>query len=190
MIQAVQVIDEITRSNILNLFPEYDIAYEYTVEPIENATVSLTGYATQTTNSSGVAEFSDVVPANDIAYTITATGLGGTATDDVTIVVENASPLPSINLTASPETIAKGESTTLSWDSENATSVHIDQGIGLVSANDTWDVSPAHTTMYTITATGSVGSVSASVLVNVTATPAAQLFIIVSSGARPSKLAP
>lgn len=38
MIQAVQVIDEITRSNILNLFPEYDIAYEYTVEPIENAT--------------------------------------------------------------------------------------------------------------------------------------------------------
>ena len=42
MIQATQQIDEITRSNILNLFPEYSLFFEYSTEPIESATLKST----------------------------------------------------------------------------------------------------------------------------------------------------
>ncbi len=38
MIHATQIIDDITRSNIINLFPEHDPLYVYIVEPIENVT--------------------------------------------------------------------------------------------------------------------------------------------------------
>lgn len=42
MIQAIQEISEVTRSNIVNLFPEYSSTFEYSVEPIEEATLKST----------------------------------------------------------------------------------------------------------------------------------------------------
>ena len=50
--------------------------------------------------------------------------------------------------------IAVGTSTTLSWEVANAESVSIDNGIGPVDAIGSIEVSPADTTIYTITATG------------------------------------
>ncbi len=116
-------------------------------------------------------DLQDVSPASTIAYTITVSGAGGVATDNVTIVVESSALLPIVNITASPQTIQKGDSTILSWLAENVTSVYIDHGIGLVSANDTMEVSPASTSIYTITATGPEGSASAQVMVTVESTP-------------------
>ena len=85
------------------------------------------------------------------------------------------SPVPTVNLTASPTAIASGGSSTLSWTSTNATSVTINQGIGTVAASGSRAVSPAATTTYTITATNSSGSVTDSVTITVDSSPTATL---------------
>ncbi len=76
---------------------------------------------------------------------------------------------PIINtFTATPPTIASGESSTLSWTVTDATSVTIDQGIGSVAVSSgTSSVTPGATTTYTLTATNSAGSVTATTTVTV-----------------------
>jgi eukaryotic-like serine/threonine-protein kinase len=58
---------------------------------------------------------------------------------------------------ASTTTIQQGQSTTLSWQTANATDVSIDNGIGSVSASGQRDVSPSGNTTYQLTARGSGG---------------------------------
>jgi len=65
--------------------------------------------------------------------------------------------LPSILLIATPTSIMLDSFSTLSWITENATNVTIDQGVGTVSATGTMEVSPSETTTYTLTATNSTG---------------------------------
>ncbi|HOP46388.1 MAG TPA: IPTL-CTERM sorting domain-containing protein [Desulfobacteraceae bacterium] len=76
--------------------------------------------------------------------------------------------LPTVSLSASPDIILAGDSSTLSWSSTNADSVSIDQGIGNVDVNGSITVSPVETTTYTITATGNGGTATQSVTVTVT----------------------
>jgi hypothetical protein len=80
-------------------------------------------------------------------YTITAVGAKETVTDSVTITVVQP-PLPTVSLSADPTSIIEGDSTTLTWTSENADSVSIDNGIGEVAASGTESVSPTETTTY------------------------------------------
>ena len=54
---------------------------------------------------------------------------------------------PTATLTASPDTIDKGQSSTLTWQTANATDVGID-GVGAVQPSGTQSVSPAATTTY------------------------------------------
>ncbi len=61
------------------------------------------------------------------------------------------------SFSASPSTIEEGDSAMLSWNVSNATTVVIDQNIGMVSDTGTKTVSPEHTTTYTLIAiTGEV----------------------------------
>src|SRR4030042_988431 len=53
-----------------------------------------------------------------------------------------------------------GDSATLLWNVTGAASVSIDQGVGNVAAAGTKAVSPAETTVYTLTATNAAGSVT------------------------------
>jgi peptidoglycan-associated lipoprotein len=78
---------------------------------------------------------------------------------------------PTVTLQASPATINKGDSSTLSWNSTNATQLSIDPGVGAVTAQGSTPVSPSDTTTYTITATGPGGSASATATVTVNAPP-------------------
>jgi peptidoglycan-associated lipoprotein len=78
---------------------------------------------------------------------------------------------PTVTLQASPATLNKGESSTLSWNSTNATQLSIDPGVGAVTAQGSTPVSPSDTTTYTITATGPGGSASATATVTVNAPP-------------------
>jgi peptidoglycan-associated lipoprotein len=78
---------------------------------------------------------------------------------------------PTVTLQASPSSINKGESSTLSWNSTDATQLSIAPGVGAVNAQGSTTVSPADTTTYTITATGPGGSASATAAVNVAAPP-------------------
>ncbi|MCI5159923.1 MAG: hypothetical protein D3906_16150, partial [Candidatus Electrothrix sp. AUS1_2] len=107
-----------------------------------------------------------VSPSETTTYEITASGAGGTATETVTVEVLAADP--TITISADPETIALGTSTLLSWQSDSVDTVHIDNGIGTVAANDSLSVTPEHTTTYTITGSGAGGTVSAQVTVQVT----------------------
>jgi len=74
---------------------------------------------------------------------------------------------PVINsFTASPLTIAAGESSTLAWSVSDATSVSINQGVGSsLALNSSASVSPTATTTYTLTATNAAGTVIATVQV-------------------------
>ena len=75
---------------------------------------------------------------------------------------------PTAMLTASPDTIDKGQSATLTWQTSNATDVGID-GIGAVQPSGTQQVSPAETTTYTLTAKGAGGTQTATARVTVNA---------------------
>ncbi len=79
---------------------------------------------------------------------------------------------PTANLSASPSSIEKGESSTLTWSTTGATNVTIDPGIGDVSTSGNRSVSPNATTTYTLTAKGEGGLTTATAEVSVNAPPA------------------
>ena len=106
-----------------------------------------------------------VSPTQTTTYTITATGHGGTVTSSASVTVTYTAPTATIS--ATPQAISGGQSTTLTWSSTSAQSATIDQGIGSVPASGSMTVSPAADTTYTITVTGPGGTASASVLVSV-----------------------
>jgi phospholipase C len=106
------------------------------------------------------------LPSNTTTYTLTATSSAGSVTATVTVTVTE--PPPTLTFTLSPDSIISGQSTTLTWSSQNATSITIDNGVGSVAApSGTKSVSPATTTTYTATATGPGGSITASATVTV-----------------------
>jgi len=78
---------------------------------------------------------------------------------------------PTVNLQASPNTIQRGESVTLTWSSTNATTLSLSPGIGNVSAEGTQRVTPQDSITYTLTATGPGGSADATVHISVSAPP-------------------
>ena len=75
--------------------------------------------------------------------------------------------LPQITtFSVAPSTInVSGGSTTLTWATRYADNVSIDQGIGTVSANGTRSVTITASTVFTITATNSVGTITRSLSV-------------------------
>ena len=89
----------------------------------------------------------NVTPSITTTYIVTAVNAYGTATDSVTITV---SPLPTVNITASPTVLDVGQASTLSWTSTNSASASIDQGVGPVATNGSMTVAPLVTTTYTI----------------------------------------
>jgi peptidoglycan-associated lipoprotein len=79
-------------------------------------------------------------------------------------------PTPTASISVSPDTIQKGQSATLSWQTSNATDVSID-GIGAVQASGSQQVSPADSATYHLTAKGSGGTQDASTRLTVTQPP-------------------
>jgi peptidoglycan-associated lipoprotein len=80
-------------------------------------------------------------------------------------------PTPTVTLQASPTTIDKGGTSTLSWNSTDATQLSIAPDVGAVTAQGSTKVTPSDSTTYTITATGPGGSASATASVSVNAPP-------------------
>jgi peptidoglycan-associated lipoprotein len=74
---------------------------------------------------------------------------------------------PTATLSANPNTVNAGQPTTLSWQTSNATDVSID-GIGVVDANGSKQVTPADSTTYHLVAKGSGGTQEATARVTVT----------------------
>lgn len=128
-----------------------------------------------------------VTPMQTTTYTLTGRGAGGeTVTAMVTIEVSDAAPsVASFN--AQPASVTAGGSTTLTWTTQNATAVTIDNGVGAQSANGSVSVSPGQTTTYVLTAMGPGGEATAQVSVSVTQVGAP---VIVSFQAMPQQIVP
>jgi len=111
-----------------------------------------------------------VTPANTTTYTLTAKNAISQAVGNVTVVVQN--PVPKILVcTAVPMTINQGESTTIYFNTVNATSVNISPGVGAVASSGSVVVSPTANTTYTITAANTSGSTTDTCNVNVSVVP-------------------
>ena len=82
-------------------------------------------------------------------------------------VDSDLAPAPSVEITASPSTIAPREQTTLNWRSNNASSIVIDSGIGNVENSGSVVVSPRESTTYTAIATGPGGNARSSTRVTI-----------------------
>src|SRR6266478_2120578 len=78
---------------------------------------------------------------------------------------------PTVTLQASPATVPKGGSATLTWSSTNATSLSLSPGVGNVTAEGSTRVTPSDSTTYTLTATGPGGTADANARVSVTVPP-------------------
>lgn len=79
-------------------------------------------------------------------------------------------PAPTASLTASPNTVDKGQPVTLTWETTNATDVSID-GIGAVQPSGSQQVTPADSTTYHLVAKGAGGTQEATARVTVNAPP-------------------
>jgi hypothetical protein len=93
---------------------------------------------------------------------LTATHGTQTATAQATVTVNSGGGLPVIvRFAPIPATIDFGQSSSLQWEVQNATTVTIDNSIGTVGLTGAHAISPAASTTYTITATNAVGTVTA-----------------------------
>ncbi|HWO07115.1 MAG TPA: lamin tail domain-containing protein [Candidatus Paceibacterota bacterium] len=111
-----------------------------------------------------------VSPSETTMYHIDCFGPGGVAGDDVVVTVIPDEPdAPTVEITADPMTITEGESSELSWNSENADTCTASNGwIGDRALDGTEVVTPATTTTYAIECEGEGGTAQDSVTVTVT----------------------
>jgi peptidoglycan-associated lipoprotein len=82
-------------------------------------------------------------------------------------------PAPTASISVSPDTIQPGQSSTLSWQTSNASDVTID-GIGAVQASGSQQVNPTASTTYHLTAKGAGGTQDATTRLTVTPPPTAE----------------
>lgn len=105
-----------------------------------------------------------VRPTQTTTYVATVTG-GDQSVNCQTTVTVRSTPPPAakcIFLTATPTTITSGQSVTLRWKTENATSITINNGVGSVTpvAQGSVVVNPTQSTTYVATVTGGGQSVN------------------------------
>ncbi len=114
-------------------------------------------------------------PSATTTYVYTATGSGGTATASATVTV-NPAPQITVTLTATPTPVLAGVPVTLTWNSQNATSVVLSNNLGWeqgvpATGSYTPQPPPSATTAYTATANGGPGQTPVTATATVTVTP-------------------
>ncbi len=127
-----------------------------TAVDINGAALDLNGSATLTN-----------VPGEH-TYTLTASGPGGIfqAVQTLTVVAV----LPSATLSLNPPTIFEGESSTLSWETENVSTVTINNQV--VSVDGSMVVSPvAGAHIYTLVGSGTSGTITRTITLTVNVKP-------------------
>jgi hypothetical protein len=141
---------------------------------ISYSTVNATSVSITPGGSVGQSGSIVVTPTTTTNYLLTATGQAGTttATCSVSVTVTAGTVPQIISFSATPGTINAGQTSTVVWAVQNATSVSISPGFtNPVPLTGSQVVSPVATTTYTLTATNAAGSVNATATVNVIVTP-------------------
>jgi len=139
------------------------VTLSWSVTPLETSVIFDNGLAPSTASGGS----RPVNPMQTTTYTATATGPGGTDIRTVTIVIAGVAQL-GVSLTANPTNVNPGGSSTLTWVSQNASTVVISNIGPVTPTSGSQAVTPAQTTIYTATATASDSSqISASATVTV-----------------------
>lgn len=110
-----------------------------------------------------------VSPAVTTTYKLTAKNRTSEVSETVTVTVQR----PDVRIvffSATPANVTAGQSTTLTWQTENADTVEI-SGIGAVAKSGNTVVMPTTQTTYVMTARNSFGSTTAQVTIQVMALP-------------------
>jgi phospholipase C len=127
-----------------------------------------------------------VSPKTTTTYTATASSAEGKNSASVTVTV-SANPVPTVKITANPESIKAGSSSTLTVSAVHSTSVVVTGSDGskytLKPSGGTQSVHPARTTTYTATAMGPGGKASDSTTVTVTPVPKPTVSIVADPAA-------
>jgi hypothetical protein len=109
-----------------------------------------------------------VSPTETTTYIITASNDEGSMTATAVLTVNPMSPPPIVDFfNVTPDRIDRGSSATLEWDVTGADSVFIDQDIGNVPVLGSQLVSPDVTVTYTLTASNSAGTITATAILEV-----------------------
>jgi len=163
--------------------PETQPTCDLTVVPAENGyNINwVTQHATEAAVSDGVQVLSTqlnnagvplhVEPSSETTYRLTATGLGGSCQDEVTITPEPVAIVPTCDIAA---TIV-GETVELRWVTTDATTASVSDGT-LDLATDLISqqplvITPTQTTTYTLTASGTGGQCTDTVTIEVEGGP-------------------
>lgn len=122
-------------------------------------------------STSGSQSFSSLT--SDRTYTLSCTGDGGSVTQSVTVAVAPP-PAPALSLSADSTSVAYNGTSVLSWSSSDASSCSASGGwSGTRGTSGAETVGPlTSNTGYTMTCTGSGGSVTRTVALSVQAPPA------------------
>jgi len=140
--------------------PDHDgLNYQWTQVSGPTVAISNANAAVATFTAAGSTSYGFTLTVTD-----QVTGLTGSA--NTTVTTQRA--LQVVRFSATPSSIAAGQSSTLAWNVPNATSVNI-SGVGSnLNPAGTATVSPTTTTTYNLTATGQGGqTITASVTVTV-----------------------
>jgi phospholipase C len=132
-----------------------------------------TSSRTVTTSAAAAGTVNDS-PTQNTTYTAVATSAsGGSATKTVMVQVGPAVAPQITSFTADPTTVNAGQSTTLTWQTTNATSIAISPApqqsddAGALSTSGSVSTPVSQTTTFTLTATGPGGTATQSVTVTV-----------------------
>lgn len=125
-----------------------------------------------------------VSPTQTTTYVLKAENNLSSDKDTVVIYVTQPPSTPTINsFNASPSTITQGQSSTLSWSTQNASSIRITpSGYTSSQSSGSTTVSPSSTTTYTITATGPGGTMTKTTRVNVNSSQPTQSCDVTGGG--------
>ena len=109
-----------------------------------------------------------VVPTASVTYTLACTGAGGSISKSVSVTVTQP-VAPTLTLSLGTTTIVKGQSSTVTWTTTDATSCTASGGwTGTKTINGTESMTPTASVTYTLACTGAGGSISKSVAISVT----------------------
>ncbi len=87
-------------------------------------------------------------------YTLTAQGENGPVTCQTTVTIAPVTIVPTCDaFSVSPTSVSRGATATLNWNTTNASSVSINNGVGAVSVDGSRAVTVSNNTTYTLTAT-------------------------------------
>jgi len=117
-----------------------------------------------------------ITPADNISYSLSCLGAGGSAKSAANITVIVPAPLaPTDNLTIVPSSITKGQPATLAWSSQNVTTCEILPEIGLVQPQGSMTITPADNISYTLSCVGAGGTAKSAASLSVIPAPVAKL---------------